>query len=128
MLLRPVEIDLPGAHGLERTLHPERADIDVSKDQGDEQNGYNGVDDLRQLHLGDVRSVEGKQQRKPGYGDRDARSERKPINQLLAGVKASRGGVFVFDETPTLLDPIEVDFLWNIVLEEDRDDEDEASR
>ena len=62
MFLRPVEIDLAGAHGLERTLHPERADVDVGKDQRDEQNGHDGVHDLRDLHVGDVRAVEGKQQ------------------------------------------------------------------
>ncbi len=29
MLLGPVEIDLAGSHRVERTLHPDRADIDV---------------------------------------------------------------------------------------------------
>jgi hypothetical protein len=38
MLFRPVEIDFAGSHGLERPLHPERADIDVAEDQSDEQN------------------------------------------------------------------------------------------
>ena len=43
MLLGPVEIDFAGAHGFECTLHPERADIDVGQDQGDEQNSDDGM-------------------------------------------------------------------------------------
>ena len=39
----PVEIDLAGTHGLECTLHSDRADIDVGQDQGDEQNGHDGM-------------------------------------------------------------------------------------
>src|SRR5262249_27062336 len=39
MLLRPVVIHLASPHRLERALHSERADIDVTWDQGDEQHG-----------------------------------------------------------------------------------------
>ena len=126
MLFRPVEIDLSGAHGLERALHAERSDIDVAQDQGDEQDGHDGMYDLCQLHLRDIGSKKGKQQHKPGQGDRDARSEGKPIDKLLAGIEAAGGSMFVFDKTAPLLDPIEVNPLWKIVLEEDHDDEDEA--
>jgi hypothetical protein len=103
MLLRPVEIDLSGAHGFERALHPERADIDVTQNQGDEQNSHDGMYYLRQLHLGDVSSERRKQQQKPRHGDRDAGSKGKPIDELLAEVKASGGRMLVFDETAALL-------------------------
>src|SRR5713101_998190 len=73
MLLRPVEIDLAGAHGLERTLHPERADIDVAKDQRDEQYSHDGVHYLCELHAGDVDPGEKwKQQHKAGNGNGNA--------------------------------------------------------
>src|SRR5258707_9575273 len=47
MLLRPVEIDLAGRHGLERALHSERTDVDMTNDHRNEQDGDNGVYDLR---------------------------------------------------------------------------------
>src|SRR6266849_229515 len=58
MLLGPVVVDLAGAHGLECALHSKRADIDVTEDQGDEQNGDDAVHHLRDLHPGDVGDVE----------------------------------------------------------------------
>src|SRR3954454_9919763 len=42
MLPGPVEIDLAGAHRIERALHADCADIDVSQHGGDEQHGYHG--------------------------------------------------------------------------------------
>ena len=72
MFLRPVEIDLSGPHGLERAFHPERADIDVAKDQRDEQNGDDGVHDLRDLHVEDIRAEKRKQQQETRHRDRDA--------------------------------------------------------
>jgi len=66
MLLGPVQIDLAGPHGLEGALHSERADINVTEDQRDEQNGDDGVHDLRDLHSSDVGDVERKQQQKAG--------------------------------------------------------------
>jgi hypothetical protein len=64
MLLGPIEIDFAGPHGLERALHSERADIDVTKDQGDEQDRDDAVHHLRDLHAGDVGDVEREQQQK----------------------------------------------------------------
>ena len=54
MLLRPVQIHFAGTHGLERALHPEGADIDVSEDHGDEQHRDHGVHHLRNLHPGNI--------------------------------------------------------------------------
>ena len=62
MFLRPVVIDLAGPHRLERALHSERADIDVTEDQSDEQHGNDAVHYLRDLHSGDVGDVEREQQ------------------------------------------------------------------
>src|ERR1700682_2764528 len=116
MLLRPVEIDLAAAHGLERTLHPERADIDVAKDQRDEQNGHAGVHYLGELHAGDVDpGEEGEQQQKARYRHGNAGSKGKPIDKLLAQVKASGGRVFVLNEAAALLDPVDVDLLQKII-------------
>src|SRR3981189_3446138 len=64
VFLGPVEIDFAGPHGLERALHSERADIDVTEDQGDEQDGDDAVHHLRDLHSGDVGAVEWEQQQK----------------------------------------------------------------
>ena len=62
MLLRPVEIDLAGSHGLERTFHAERADVDMSEDHGDEEDGDDSMHNLRDLHSEDVSHVERKEQ------------------------------------------------------------------
>ena len=62
MLLGPVRIDLAGPHGLEGALHSERADVNVTEDQRDEQHGDDGVHDLRDLHPEDVGDVEREQQ------------------------------------------------------------------
>src|ERR1700676_3249850 len=64
MLLRPVEIDFAAAHGFERPLHSERADIDVTQDQRDEQNRDDGMHALSELHIGDVGFVKRKYQQK----------------------------------------------------------------
>ena len=128
VFFRPAVIDFAGTHGLERTFHADRADIDVGKDQGNEQNGYDGMYDLRKLHPDDVHSVKRKQQQEPRYGNRDARRNRKPVDKLLAKVKASGRRMFFLDEPPTLLDPIEVDFFETVVPEEDYGDKDEADR
>ena len=58
MLLGPVEIDFAGPHGLKGTLHSERADVDVGKDQSDEQDGDDAMHRLRDLHPGNVGNVE----------------------------------------------------------------------
>src|SRR5882724_10579486 len=45
MFPRPVEIDLAGAHRIERAFHPDRADVDVRQHGGDEEHRDHGVDD-----------------------------------------------------------------------------------
>ena len=50
----PVEIDGAFAHGLEGTLHTERADIDMPQNPRDEEHGEGGVSHLGQLHVKDV--------------------------------------------------------------------------
>src|SRR3982074_1094831 len=102
VLLGPVEIDLAGAHGLERAFHPKRADIDVRKDHGDEQNGYDGVDDLRHLHVGDIGSVERKQQDTARRGDREASQQRNPVDALLTQIEAAGRSMLVLDEATAL--------------------------
>ena len=69
MFLSPVDIHFARAHRFERALHPKRADVDVGKDQRNEQHGDDGMHHLRKLHLGDVGFVKRKQQQKAGYGD-----------------------------------------------------------
>src|SRR3954471_6082004 len=114
MLFGPVEIDLSGGHGLERSFHSERADIDVSKDHGDEQNGHDGMYDLRKLHLGDGRPIKREQQQKPRYRDHDASHKGKPKDKLLPQVKASGRRVFRLDEAAALLDPLDVNLFRKI--------------
>ena len=78
MLLCPVEIDLAGPHSLEGALHAERADVDVSNDNRDEENSDYGVYDLRDLHPRNIRHVERKQQEDAGNGNRRSRAKCKP--------------------------------------------------
>src|SRR6202043_2756367 len=87
MFLGPVVIDLAGPHGLEGALHPKRADIDVTKDQRDEQDRDDGVHPLRDLHPEDVGDVEGKQEQIAGNGNQDAHAKRAPEYELLAGIE-----------------------------------------
>src|SRR6476469_9937818 len=75
MFLGPVEIDFAGAHRLERALHSEGADIDVTEDQRDEQDRDDAVHDLRDLHSGDVGDVEWEQQQKAGERNRGTGAE-----------------------------------------------------
>src|SRR6266576_278044 len=126
MLLRPVEIDLAGRHGLEGALHSERADVDMSNDDRDEQNGDYGVDDLRELHACDIRHVERKYQQISRDNDGHSGAQGKPEHQLLAGIETPRWCVLRFDEAATLLDPFDVDLLRNVVLNPDRGDKCEA--
>src|SRR5258708_33924634 len=105
MLLCPVEIAPPGNHGVERALHPERADIDVSQDQRDEQDGHDGMHDLRELHLGDIGSIKRKQQQKSRHRDRDAGNPGKPIDKTLTPSKAGRRERLVLREYATYSDP-----------------------
>src|SRR3979490_1014158 len=54
MLLRPIELDLASRHGLEGAFHTERADVNMGNDNRNEQDGDNGVHDLRDLHPRDI--------------------------------------------------------------------------
>src|SRR6266446_9266395 len=126
MLLRPVEIDLAGGHRLEGALHAERADVDMSNDHRDEQNGDYGVDDLRELHACDIRHVERKHQQISRDNDGHSSAQGKPKHQLLAGIETPRGGVLRFDEAATVLDPFDVDLLRDVVLNPDRDNQHES--
>ena len=65
--------------------------------------GDDGVHDLRELHLGDVGSVERKQQQKPRHGDGDAGGKRKPVDQLLAEIEASGGRMLASMKPPPCL-------------------------
>src|ERR1700716_2776708 len=116
VFLGPVEIDFAGPHGLERPLHSERADIDVTEDQGDEQDGDDAVHHLRDLHSGDVGAVEWEQQQKAGYGNRDAGAQSAPEHQLLSGIEPARRGVLRFDEAAALPEPCNVDLVGDVVL------------
>ena len=109
MFLGPVEIDFAGAHRLECALHPERADVDVGKDQRDEQHGDDGVHHLRDLHPGDIGLVERETAAKAGYRDRQAARAAKARDTLLPGIEASGGRMFRLDEAASLLDPFDID-------------------
>src|SRR5258705_3443999 len=111
MLLRPVEVDIAGRHGLEGALHAERADVDMSNDNRDEQNGDYGVDDLRELHPRDIRQVERKHQEISRDDNCHSGAKRKPKHQLLAGIETPRWCVLRLDEAATLPDPFDVDPL-----------------
>src|ERR1700722_2686299 len=123
MLLGPVQIHFAGTHGLEGALHAEGADVDVSENQGDEQNRDAGVDCLRNLHRGNVGPIERKQQQQPGHGNRGAGTQSQPEDHLLAGVETTGGRMLRFDEAAALFQPVDVDFFGDIVLEPKRHDQ-----
>src|ERR1700758_533463 len=126
MLLYPVEIDLTGSHSLEGAFHAERANVNMTEDQGDEEHGDDGVQDLRDLHPEDVRDVEREQQQISRSGDGDAREESDPEHGLFARIESPRRRMLRFDETAALPEPIDVHFSRDVVLEPHRNDEDEA--
>src|SRR5258705_12932244 len=84
MLLRPVEIDLAGRHGLEGSLHTERDDVDMGNNNRNEQNGDHGVYDLRDLHPRDIRHVEWEHQHIAGNNDGRSVAEGKTKQQFLS--------------------------------------------
>src|SRR5712691_11791618 len=126
VFLGPVQIDYARPHGLERTLHSERADIDVTEDEGDEQDSDDAVHYLRDLHAGDVGEVERKQQQIAGDGNCGTGAQRAPEHQLLAGVEAARRGVLRLDEAAALFEPLDVGLVGDVVLDEDHDGQEEA--
>src|SRR5260370_36432096 len=85
------------------------------------------MSDLREVNVGNVGSVEGKQQKKARCGDCDSGCQRKPEDKLLAEVKASGRRMLIPDKTTALLEPVDVHLGRKIVLEEDDRDQDEAS-
>jgi hypothetical protein len=66
------------------------------------------VHHLCELHVRDVGPGEGEQQQKARHRDGNAGSKGKPIDKLLAQVKASGGRMFGFDEAAALLEPVDV--------------------
>src|SRR5260370_37023700 len=126
MFLGPVEIDFAGPHGLERALHSKRADIDVTKDQGDKQDGDDAVHHLHDLHPGDVGDVEREQEQIAGDGYRGAGAEGTPEHQLFAGVEPARRIVLRSDETAARFEPLNVDLVGDVALDDDYDDQHEA--
>src|SRR6478735_12085131 len=117
MFLGPVEIDFAGPHRLERALHSEGADIDVTEDQRDEQDRDYAVHDLRDLHSGDVGDVEWEQQQKAGERNRGTGAEDAPEHHLLSGIEPARRRVFRCDESTALPEPFNIDFVRNVVFQ-----------
>ena len=66
MLLRPVDVDRAVPIASNGALHADGADIDVAEHGGDEQHRDDAVDDLRELHAGDVGAVEREHQQIAG--------------------------------------------------------------
>ena len=75
MLLGPVDVDLAGAHGRERALHAERADVDVGDDHDDQRQRDDAVPGGGVLHLLQRRQL-GRQVGSPTHVRRARRSWR----------------------------------------------------
>lgn len=58
MFLRPVHVDSAFTHGLKRTLHADRADVNMAEHGGNEKHSDDAVDDLGPLHASHVGCVE----------------------------------------------------------------------
>src|SRR5262249_60991981 len=83
----PVDVDSAAAHGLERALHADRADIDVPEHGGDEQHRHDAVHDLGKLHARDVGPVERKHEEIARDRHQTAAHHDNPVDHLLAGVE-----------------------------------------
>ena len=83
MLLGPVQIDLAGAHGVERAFHADRADIGMGQHDGDEDQANKAMHDLCDLHVPDGRCEEREQQQHARDRERHAAKNDRPENQLL---------------------------------------------
>src|ERR1700722_6637849 len=81
---------------------------------------------LRNLHPGNIRQVERKQQQIARYDHGDTGAQGKPENQLFAGIEAPGGCMLRFDEAAALLHPIDVDASRNIVLDPKSNDQDQT--
>src|SRR6266446_5660919 len=60
VLLGPVQVDTARTHRLERALHAQGSDVDVTDDERDEQDRNDAVNPLGDLHAKDVGHVEWK--------------------------------------------------------------------
>src|SRR5262245_26784153 len=123
MLPGPVQVDAARAHGLECTLRPQRADVDVPDDESDEEDRHDAVHDLGSLHAEDVRHIEWKHQDVAGYCDRRAGGKGEPEHQLLTGIEAAGCRMPRLDEAAALLEPLDVDPARNVISHPERPDE-----
>src|SRR5262245_40190038 len=112
MFLGPIEIDVTVGHRPERSLHPDRAEIDVAENKRDEQHTDHGVEDLRQLHVADGEpGVEREQQHEAAYDHRSAGDYDNPVQYFLAGIELVGGrvrAVRLVEHAAALLEPLDV--------------------
>src|ERR1700674_1498694 len=89
----------------------------MSENDGDEQNGDDAVYHLRDLHPCDVRHVEWEQQQIARYRNCRTGAQNDPEHRLLSGVEPSGRRVLRADESAALLEPFDIQFLWDVVLD-----------
>ena len=95
---------------------------------GDEQHRDDAVDDLRDLHAGDVGAVEREHQHIAGCGHSAAAEHDDPVDRLLAGVEAIGRRMLVADDAAASLEPFDVDLVRNIPGDPHQEDQHDAER
>src|SRR5690242_18964539 len=105
VFLGPIDIDSPGPHGLESTLHADRADINAHNHGLNIQHGVDDVRDMSNLHALAVRAIDWKHQHVAAYRDSRAAEDDDPIDILLCSVDTVRWRVIIFDDAAAAPDP-----------------------
>src|SRR5882757_11172013 len=114
MLLGPVEIDLAGAHRVERALHSDRADIDVRQHDGDEAHRDHGMNHGPDLQRRDIAWKVREQHEPAGHRHQRAADDHDPEDAFLAGIETpGRRMLAVGQDATALLDPQPIDLAWN---------------
>src|SRR5882724_1830183 len=127
MLFGPVEIHLTRSHRIERALHPDGADVDVSQHGGDEEHGDHGMDHGPELQHRDVGRKVWEQQEPAGHRHQRSADDHDPENAFLAGVEAPGWRMLAFGQDATaLLEPLQIDLAGNVILDPDQEHDDEA--
>src|SRR5207249_4693603 len=109
-------------------FHADGPDVDMSQHGGNEEDGDDGMDNFRDLHAVNVRSVERQHQDVTADCDGAAAQDHDPVDQLLTGVEAIGGRVVVPNHAAAALQPIDIDGVWDVAGDPHQTNQDHAKR
>src|SRR5262249_41112994 len=114
VLFRPVHIDGAVPHAFEGAFHADGADIAVAEHQRDEQDRGDAVDDLGQLHAGNVGAVEREHEEITCDRQNASGNDLRPVDHLLAGIEAVSRGTLMADNAAAFLEPLHIDSVRHV--------------